>query len=70
MEVFSPPRVTAMAERRPRYGVLRAGALDLRPGPGGAVVELRPAQRPREGNLSQAVPADWQSAMRLSLIHI
>eukprot|EP00969_Alexandrium_andersonii_P015933 697389-Alexandrium_andersonii.AAC.1 len=24
MEVFSPPRVTAMAERRPRYGVLPA----------------------------------------------
>eukprot|EP00969_Alexandrium_andersonii_P212208 9371272-Alexandrium_andersonii.AAC.1 len=35
MEVFSPPRVTAMAERGPRYGVLPAGALDLRPGPGG-----------------------------------
>eukprot|EP00969_Alexandrium_andersonii_P123933 5477051-Alexandrium_andersonii.AAC.1 len=24
-----------MAERRPRHGVLPAGALDLRPGPGG-----------------------------------
>eukprot|EP00969_Alexandrium_andersonii_P327146 14456002-Alexandrium_andersonii.AAC.1 len=24
-----------MAERKPRYGVLPAGALDLRPGPGG-----------------------------------
>eukprot|EP00969_Alexandrium_andersonii_P164978 7292991-Alexandrium_andersonii.AAC.1 len=35
MEIFSPPRVTAMAERRPRYGVLPAGALDLRPGPEG-----------------------------------
>eukprot|EP00969_Alexandrium_andersonii_P326859 14443416-Alexandrium_andersonii.AAC.1 len=35
VEVFSPPRVTAMAERRPRYWVLPAGALDLRPGPGG-----------------------------------
>eukprot|EP00969_Alexandrium_andersonii_P029893 1304430-Alexandrium_andersonii.AAC.1 len=35
IEVFSPPRVTAMAERRPKYGVLPAGALDLRPGPGG-----------------------------------
>eukprot|EP00969_Alexandrium_andersonii_P191392 8453858-Alexandrium_andersonii.AAC.1 len=35
MEVFSPPRVIAMAERRPRYGVLPAGALDSRPGPGG-----------------------------------
>eukprot|EP00969_Alexandrium_andersonii_P271317 11991698-Alexandrium_andersonii.AAC.1 len=35
MEVFSPPRVTAVAERRPRHGVLPAGALDFRPGPGG-----------------------------------
>eukprot|EP00969_Alexandrium_andersonii_P118039 5220381-Alexandrium_andersonii.AAC.1 len=35
MEVFSPPRVALMAERRPRCGVLPAGALDLRPGPGG-----------------------------------
>eukprot|EP00969_Alexandrium_andersonii_P149192 6596867-Alexandrium_andersonii.AAC.1 len=34
-EVFSPPRVTAMAERRPRLGVIPAGAFDLRPGPGG-----------------------------------
>eukprot|EP00969_Alexandrium_andersonii_P275559 12177554-Alexandrium_andersonii.AAC.1 len=34
-EVFSPPRVTATAERRPRLGVLPAGAFDVRPGPGG-----------------------------------
>eukprot|EP00969_Alexandrium_andersonii_P316828 13997284-Alexandrium_andersonii.AAC.1 len=33
-EVFSPPRVIAMAERRPRLGVLPVGAFDLRPGPG------------------------------------
>eukprot|EP00969_Alexandrium_andersonii_P154297 6820740-Alexandrium_andersonii.AAC.1 len=34
-EVFAPPRVAAMAERRPRYGVRPAGALDLRSWPGG-----------------------------------
>eukprot|EP00969_Alexandrium_andersonii_P048586 2131361-Alexandrium_andersonii.AAC.1 len=33
---FSLPRVTAMAEKRPRYGVPPAGAFDLRPGSGGA----------------------------------
>eukprot|EP00969_Alexandrium_andersonii_P225473 9957657-Alexandrium_andersonii.AAC.1 len=32
--VFSPPRVTAVAEKRPRLGVPPAGAFDLRPGPG------------------------------------
>eukprot|EP00969_Alexandrium_andersonii_P110911 4895650-Alexandrium_andersonii.AAC.1 len=35
LEAFSPPRVAAMAERRPRYGAVPAGALDLPPGPGG-----------------------------------
>eukprot|EP00969_Alexandrium_andersonii_P021382 935220-Alexandrium_andersonii.AAC.1 len=35
-EMFSPPRVAAMAERRPRYGVPPAGVFDFRPGPGGA----------------------------------
>eukprot|EP00969_Alexandrium_andersonii_P263570 11649628-Alexandrium_andersonii.AAC.1 len=34
-EVYSPPRVTAAAARRPRIGVLPAGAFDIRPGPGG-----------------------------------
>eukprot|EP00969_Alexandrium_andersonii_P116404 5145991-Alexandrium_andersonii.AAC.1 len=47
-EVFSPPRVTAMAERRPRLGVLPAGALDLRPGPGGASWDFsKPEDRDR-----------------------
>eukprot|EP00969_Alexandrium_andersonii_P307174 13578795-Alexandrium_andersonii.AAC.1 len=35
MEAFSPLRVAALAERKPGYGIPPAGALDLRPGPGG-----------------------------------
>eukprot|EP00969_Alexandrium_andersonii_P180550 7979320-Alexandrium_andersonii.AAC.1 len=66
MEAFSPPRVTAVAERRPRYRALPAGALDLRPGPGGQSwnSDLL-GDRERAIRLvasSQAVPADWQPA--------
>ena len=34
-EVYSRPRVTAMAALRPHLGVLLAGAFDSRAGPGG-----------------------------------
>eukprot|EP00969_Alexandrium_andersonii_P143148 6328181-Alexandrium_andersonii.AAC.1 len=43
-EVFSLPRVTAMAERNPRLGVLSAGAVDLRPGPGGRAWDFDKAE--------------------------
>eukprot|EP00969_Alexandrium_andersonii_P075096 3311736-Alexandrium_andersonii.AAC.1 len=41
-----------MAERRPRLGVLPAGAFDLRPGPGGGLAGLRQARgsRPRHSH--------------------
>eukprot|EP00969_Alexandrium_andersonii_P216230 9550787-Alexandrium_andersonii.AAC.1 len=41
-----------MAERRPRYGVLPAGALDLRLGPGGQ-------------SLNSDLPGDRERAIRL-----
>eukprot|EP00969_Alexandrium_andersonii_P159259 7035974-Alexandrium_andersonii.AAC.1 len=39
-KVSSPPRVTAMGERRPRLGVRPAGAFDLLPGPGLSLIHI------------------------------
>eukprot|EP00969_Alexandrium_andersonii_P336707 14883485-Alexandrium_andersonii.AAC.1 len=54
-----------MAERRLRYGVLPAGALDLRPGPDGAswVFDLPPRAGDQVCDLPVAVPLDWQPAV-------
>ena len=35
IEVYSPPRVTKVASRCPKYRILPGGAYDLRPGPDG-----------------------------------
>eukprot|EP00969_Alexandrium_andersonii_P052165 2290661-Alexandrium_andersonii.AAC.1 len=65
MEVFSPPRVTAMAERRRSAPRRRAG---LAPGPGWRVLGLLFARGPRAGDqacdLPVAVPLDWQPTVR------
>eukprot|EP00969_Alexandrium_andersonii_P342663 15146275-Alexandrium_andersonii.AAC.1 len=61
MEIFSPPRVTATAERRPFHGVLPAGALDVRPGPEG---ESWYFDFPEDGERPAALPPDRQPAVR------
>eukprot|EP00975_Prorocentrum_lima_P043159 9061491-Prorocentrum_lima.AAC.1 len=47
-EVYSPPRVTAVAARHPRVGVLPAGAFDIRPGPGGVSWDFTKADHREE----------------------
>eukprot|EP00969_Alexandrium_andersonii_P163576 7230522-Alexandrium_andersonii.AAC.1 len=49
-----------MAERRPRLGVLPAGAFDLRPGPGGVSWDFdKPEDRDRVIRITGAQGLTW-----------
>ena len=51
VEVYSPPRVTAVAKKFPRYGVLPGGAFDLRPDSSGTSWDFSREEDRREATV-------------------